>query len=82
MQLIPWYAQIDVAILPIGGNFTMDAEEAVIASDFIQCDRIIGIHFDTFGYIKIDQDEARAVFEKVDKELILPKIGESFEIEA
>ena len=82
MQLIPWYAPIDVAILPIGGNFTMDAEEAVIASDFVQCDRVIGIHFDTFGYIKIDHEKATAIFEKVDKELILPKIGESFDISA
>ena len=82
MQLIPWYAPIDVAILPIGGNFTMDAEEAVIASDFVQCDRVIGIHFDTFGYIKIDHEKATAIFEKVDKELILPKIGQSFDISA
>lgn len=80
MQLIPWYAPIDVAILPIGGNFTMDAEEAVIASDFVQCDKVIGVHFDTFGYIVIDQEKAKEAFEKVDKELILPKIGEHFEI--
>jgi len=77
MQLIPRYAKLDFAILPVGGNFTMDAEDAVIAAEFIQCDKIIGIHFDTFGYIKIDHEAAKNKFKDAGKELILPKIGET-----
>ena len=80
MQLIPRYAKLDFAILPIGGNFTMDADDALIASDFIQCNKIIGIHFDTFGYIKIDHDKTKEKFKAAGKELILPKIGETIEL--
>lgn len=81
MQLIPRYAKLDVAILPIGGNFTMNAEEAVIAAEFVQCDKIIGVHFDTFGYIVIDHDKAIDSFKQKGKELILPEIGKTIEIE-
>jgi L-ascorbate metabolism protein UlaG (beta-lactamase superfamily) len=80
MQLIPRYAKLDFAILPIGGNFTMDADDAVIAAEFIQCDKIIGVHFDTFGYIKVDHEEVIAKFKAAGKELILPKIGEVIEL--
>ena len=77
MQLIPRYAKLDFAILPIGGNFTMDVEDAVIAAEFIQCDKIIGVHFDTFGYIKIDHEQAIERFRAAGKELILPEIGKT-----
>lgn len=77
MQLIPRYAKLDFAILPVGGNFTMDADDAVIAADFIKCDKVIGVHFDTFGYIKIDHQVAKEKFKAQGKELILPNIGET-----
>jgi len=78
MQLIPLTCpKLDAAILPIGSNFTMDYHDAAIAAEFIRCDRIIGCHYDTFGYIKIDHEKAKAAFEEKDKELILLEIGES-----
>jgi len=80
MKLVPGYARLDFAILPIGGNFTMDAEDAVRASDMIECGKIIGIHFDTFDLIKIDRDAAQAAFSKANKDLILPEINKSFRI--
>lgn len=51
MKLIPMQTKLDLAILPIGDNFTMGIEDAIIASDFVECDKILGYHFDTFGYI-------------------------------
>jgi L-ascorbate metabolism protein UlaG (beta-lactamase superfamily) len=80
MQLIPRYAKLDVAILPIGGNFTMNAEEAVIAAEFVQCDKVVGVHFDTFGYIVIDHGKAIDTFKQKGKELILPEIGKTIDI--
>lgn len=80
MKLIPMYTQLDVAILPVGGNFTMDAEEAVMAADFIQCNKVVGIHFDTFGYIVIDHEAAKQKFADAGKELILPEIGQTITI--
>ena len=46
------------AILPIGDNFTMGINEALMASDFIKCKKIIGCHFNTFPPIKIDVSSA------------------------
>ncbi|MBK7682894.1 MAG: metal-dependent hydrolase [Bacteroidia bacterium] len=80
MKLIGDYKKIDVAFLPIGSNFTMGIDNAVIASDFIHCDKIIGMHYDTFGYIKIDQDEAFGKFAAAGKELVLMQIGSSITI--
>lgn len=80
MKLIPIRTRLDVAILPIGDNFTMGIDDAIIASDFVDCDKIIGCHFDTFGYIKIDHEEAKRKFYDAGKDLMLLEIGESIEL--
>ncbi len=80
MQLLPRWARLDVAILPIGNNFTMGISDAVIAAGFIQCDRIIGVHFDTFGYIVIDHEAALQAFQEAGKQLTLPQIGTTIDI--
>ncbi len=81
MKLIPLTCpKLDVSILPIGDNFTMGYEDAAIASDFVECSKIIGCHFDSFPYIEIDHDKAKETFSKKSKELILLELGESIEI--
>jgi len=80
MKLIPMFTKLDLAVLTIGGNFTMDIEEAIIASDFIECNKILGYHFDTDHYISIDHEQARHKFKEKGKELILLEIGASLEI--
>ncbi len=80
MKLIPMRTKLDLAILPIGNNFTMDVDDAIIASDFIDCDKILGCHFDTFGYIVIDHDEAKKKFFDAGKDLMLLEIGESIDL--
>ncbi len=77
MQLIPRFARLDLAILPIGDNFTMGPEDAVIAADFIQCDKVMGVHYDTFPYIKIDHDKAKKTFADAGKELLMPEVGQT-----
>jgi L-ascorbate metabolism protein UlaG (beta-lactamase superfamily) len=77
MQLIPLTYTLDLAILPIGDNFTMGIDDAIIASDFVGCDSILGYHYDTFGYIKIDHNEAKEKFLEADKKLHLLEIGKS-----
>lgn len=77
MKLIPMLCPpLDVAILPIGDNFTMDYKQALLAADFVECKMVIACHFDTFGYIKINHDEVQKAFEDDGKSLILPQIGE------
>lgn len=77
MKLIPLETKLDLAILPIGDNFTMGIKSAIIASDFIQCNHIMGVHYDTFGYIKIDHLSAKELFSKSGKNLALLEIGNS-----
>ena len=81
MKLIPMTCpKLDLAILPIGDNFTMGYEDAALAAEFVDCDRILGCHFDTFGYIEIDKQAAIDHFKSKGKELILLDFGESIEI--
>ncbi|WP_409228743.1 metal-dependent hydrolase [Gudongella sp. SC589] len=51
--------KIDVAMLPIGGNFTMDIDDAIIAADFVKPRILIPMHYDTFQVIKADPQEFR-----------------------
>ncbi|SFW20435.1 L-ascorbate metabolism protein UlaG, beta-lactamase superfamily [Sinomicrobium oceani] len=80
MKLIPMYIKLDLAILPIGDNFTMGVDDAIIASDFVACDKVLGCHYDTFGYIEIDHEEAKRKFFDQGKDLMLLSIGESIEL--
>jgi len=81
MKLIPMTCpKLTAAILPIGDNFTMGYEDAIIASDFIQCNKIIGCHFDTFDLIKINHSTVKEAFSSKSKNLTLPEIGEIIEI--
>lgn len=80
MKLIPMYYKLDLAILPIGDNFTMGINDAILASDFVECDKILGYHFDTFGYIEIDKEAAKQSFSAKNKELILLEIGANLEL--
>lgn len=72
MQLIPLWARLQFAVLPIGGHFTMDAADALKASEFIKCDTIVGVHHGTFGIIKIDTQKAVNDFKAAGKKLLLP----------
>jgi L-ascorbate metabolism protein UlaG (beta-lactamase superfamily) len=76
MQLLPRWAKLNFAVLPIGDNFTMDAADAAECSRMIDCKNIIGVHYDTFGFIKIDHEKAKKAFEEVGAKLYLMKIGE------
>lgn len=80
MKLIPLRTKLDLAILPIGSNFTMDAEDAVIASDFVACDNVLGYHYDTFGYIKIDHEATKKLFTDKGKKITLLEIGDSLTV--
>jgi len=80
LKLIPRRTNLDLAVFPIGDNFTMGVEDAIVASDFVQCDKILGYHYDTFGYIEIDHEDAKKQFYSAQKDLMLLNIGESIEL--
>lgn len=80
MQLIPLWAKLDFAVFPIGSNFTMDVADAIRAADFVKCNKVVGVHYNTFPPIKIDTEQAVKDFEAAKKTLLLPKIGETIEL--
>ncbi len=80
MKLIPLRTKLDLAILPIGDNFTMDIDDAILAAEFVECDKILGVHFDTFGYIEIDHEAAIKKFFNSGKDLMLLEIGDFIEL--
>jgi L-ascorbate metabolism protein UlaG (beta-lactamase superfamily) len=77
MKIIGEQYKLDFAVLPIGDNFTMDVNDAITASDWIGCNKIIGVHYDTFGFIKINKKEAIDKFAAKNKQLLLLNIGET-----
>lgn len=80
MKLISMRNPLDLAILPIGDNFTMDVDDATIAAEFLEVTTVLGYHYDTFGYIKIDHEVAKQKFANKHKELILLPVGDSIEM--
>lgn len=80
MQLIPMFADIEFAILPIGDNFTMGAADAVQAAKMVQTKMVIGVHYDTFGFIRIDHQKAVELFKRNELELKLLSIGETINL--
>ncbi len=80
MQLIPRWAELSFAVLPIGDNFTMGVRDAIGASQFVKTSKVVGVHFDTFEYIKIDRQDAINAFAKEQIELVLMEIGETIDV--
>jgi L-ascorbate metabolism protein UlaG (beta-lactamase superfamily) len=80
MKLLGEYHRLDFALLCLGDNFTMGVDDALVAAEMIRCDRIIGMHFDTFPYIEIDRADAVKKFSAKGKMLSLLEIGEFLEI--
>lgn len=81
MKLIPmFWPKLHLALLPIGDNFTMGIKDAILAAQFVEVKKVIGLHYDTFGYIKINKAEAIKHFAAAGIELILPAIGDTVSI--
>lgn len=81
MKLIPeMVGKLDLAVFPIGDHFTMGVEDACLAADFVECNKVLGYHYDTFPPIQIDHLEAKSYFSVREKELILLRIGETLEV--
>ena len=77
MKLIGESTKLKFAALCVGDNFTMGIDDAIKASDFIHCNEVLGVHFDTFPPIKIDHRAAIDKFAAKGKKLHLLKPGES-----
>jgi L-ascorbate metabolism protein UlaG (beta-lactamase superfamily) len=79
MKLIGESTRLKFAALCIGDNFTMGPDDAVKAADFVRCNEILGVHYDTFAPIKIDHDIAVEKFRAAGKTLHLLRPGETYD---
>ena len=79
MKLLERY-KIDWAFLRIGCHYTMDAEDAALATTFMNCKKVIGVHYDTFPPIQIDKEQAKKAFAEVNAELTLLDIGQEISL--
>ncbi|GGA82154.1 metal-dependent hydrolase [Ornithinibacillus halotolerans] len=48
---------IDLAFIPIGDNFTMGPEDAVVAAEWLQAKVVVPIHYNTFPVIEQDPNK-------------------------
>lgn len=80
MKLIGERYTLDLALLPIGDNYTMGIDDALVAADWTGATKIVGMHYDTFPAIEIDHAAAKAKAQQAGKELVLLPIGESIEL--
>jgi L-ascorbate metabolism protein UlaG (beta-lactamase superfamily) len=79
MKLIGESTRLKFAALCIGDNFTMGPDDAVKAAEFVRCNEILGVHYDTFPPIKIDHDLAVEKFRAAGKTLHLLRPGETYD---
>jgi len=75
MKLIGESTRLKFAALCIGDNYTMGPDDAVKAAEFVRCNEILGVHYDTFPPIKLDHAAAREKFKAAGKNLYLLRIG-------
>ena len=54
MEIIGGQTWIDIAFLPIGGNFTMDIHDAVVATKLLHPRAVVPIHYNTWDIIKAE----------------------------
>lgn len=81
MKIIPHQYKVDLAILPIGNNYTMGVRDALTAAKFVETNNVLGVHYDTFDVIKIDKEASKRKFSDAHKRLHLLEIGSSLEVD-
>lgn len=64
MALIGRLYRPEIALLPIGGYFTMDKAEALEAAKMLQAQTVIPMHYNTFPVIQADPEEYKQAVEK------------------
>jgi L-ascorbate metabolism protein UlaG (beta-lactamase superfamily) len=75
MELIGRLYSPDVAILPIGGHYTMDPPQAALALELLGVKRCVPCHYGTFPLLAGTPDELRAA--APDVEVVAPAPGET-----
>src|SRR5690625_3479915 len=78
LKMIGEMNDIDVAFIPIGDNFTMGPEDALIAADWINAKIVVPVHYNTFPVIEQDPDAFAAKVKTGEGRAM--KIGDAIEL--
>lgn len=81
MKMIGEVFEPDVAMLPIGGHYTMGIDHAAIAAQWTGAQVVIPMHFNTFPAIEVDTNAFENMIEALDKTALVMEVGESVELE-
>jgi L-ascorbate metabolism protein UlaG (beta-lactamase superfamily) len=78
MKLIGELHALDLALLPIGDNFTMGIDDAVVAASFLKARQVIPYHYNTWPLIEADPQLFKEKIERqTDSKCIILPPGES-----
>jgi L-ascorbate metabolism protein UlaG (beta-lactamase superfamily) len=78
MKLVAQRSPVDVALLPIGGHYTMDRHDAVLAAELIGAGTVIPMHYDTFPAIETDPQAFKSDVEaKTSSSVVVLEPGQS-----
>jgi L-ascorbate metabolism protein UlaG (beta-lactamase superfamily) len=80
MKLIGDLHRPDVALLPIGDNFTMGVDDAALAADFIHAKLTVPMHYNTFGVIQADALVFKSKVEEKGLKVKVMTVGESLAV--
>ena len=76
MKLIAQRSDVDVALLPIGGHYTMDRRDAVVAAELVGAGTVLPMHYDTFPPIETDAEAFKSEVEsKTSSQVVLLQPG-------
>lgn len=79
MKTIGEVYQPDLSMLPVGGYYTMDIEQAVTASEWLQTSIVAPMHYNTFDAIKVDISEFEREIRKLNKIPLIMNVGQDVE---
>lgn len=79
MKVIGELYQPQISILPIGGCYTMDIEQAVLASQWLNSSKIIPMHYNTFDAINVNIADFERQIRNLGKIPLVLKVGQTLE---
>jgi L-ascorbate metabolism protein UlaG (beta-lactamase superfamily) len=79
LRLIAERTPVDVALIPIGGHYTMDRHDAVVAAEMVGAETVIPCHYNTFPPIETDADAFKSDVEgKTSSKVVVLQPGETY----
>jgi L-ascorbate metabolism protein UlaG (beta-lactamase superfamily) len=81
MKLLGEFHKVDLALLPIGDNFTMGIDDAVRATSLVNPRTVVPMHYNTFDVIAADPEQFAAKVRSETKAVpVVLNVGDSLEV--